>query len=70
MFNNKFIHDFGAWPLVFEVLDLSMSKGQAKRLLAKLGAIHEALTQGVDTHKNLEGVSPGSNFSRGTKFRV
>ena len=39
--SSHFVQDFGAWPLVFEIFKLSLTKEEARLLLLKLIIIHD-----------------------------
>lgn len=45
MIANKFVYDFHALPLVFEILKPQMSQNEALRLLDKLILIHGIITR-------------------------
>lgn len=44
--NNRFVQDFSALPLVFDMLGLKKTRPEAKALLKKLIVIHGVITAG------------------------
>lgn len=51
--NSRFMQDFGAWPLVFEIFKLTFTKEEARLFLLKLFLIHD-LVKGYATRVSPE----------------
>ena len=49
LLRTRFVADTGAWPLVFDLLGLRMTRTEARRLLERLILIHHFLGPGGPT---------------------
>ena len=45
LLNSQFVHDFNALELVFQLLDLKMTRSEALLLFKKLTCIHKILVE-------------------------
>lgn len=45
LLRSRFVADTGAWPLVFDVLGIELTRNDARRLLDRLILIHDILSR-------------------------